>query len=48
MSMEPTQIGPARRCIPFLSKLSAVGSLTVNVGFHSRYIEERGVEMSTL
>ena len=48
MSMEPTLIGPARHYIPVPSELSEVGSSTVNVGFHSHYLEERGVETSTL
>ena len=48
MSMELIQIGPARHCIPIRSESSKTGSLTVNVGFHSHDLEERGVEMSTL
>ena len=48
MSTELTQIGQAQRYTPILSESNKAGSLTVNVGFHSRYLEVPSVEMSTL
>ena len=48
MSMALTQIGPVRHYTPILGEPTKVGSLAMNVGFRSRYLEERGVEMSTL
>ena len=48
MSTALTQIGQAQRYTPILSESSRAGSLTVNVGFHSHYLEGPGVEMSTL
>ena len=75
MSMELTQIGPARRYIRDVKRkknntqcvmckkyivgfreewlyptyaCSTAKVIQVNVGFHSRYLEGRGVEMSTL